>query len=66
MDSSTEAEVQKAFQKLQSGRTMFVVAHQLSIFISADLILFVEDGDVAERGTHQELLRKKGKYFESK
>lgn len=64
LDSSTEAEVQEAFQKLRSGRTLFVVAHRLSTIIDADLILFVKDGDIVERGTHQELLERKGEYFE--
>lgn len=64
MDSSTEAQVQEAFQMLRSGRTMFVVAHRLSTIMDADLILFIKDGDIVERGTHQELLRRKGEYFE--
>ncbi|KAF2260210.1 P-loop containing nucleoside triphosphate hydrolase protein [Lojkania enalia] len=64
MDSSTEAQVQKAFQMLRSGRTMFVVAHRLSTIMDADLILFIKDGDIVERGTHQELLGRKGEYFE--
>ncbi|KAF2020323.1 P-loop containing nucleoside triphosphate hydrolase protein [Aaosphaeria arxii CBS 175.79] len=64
MDSSTEAEVQEAFQKLRSGRTLFVVAHRLSTIVDADLILFVKDGDIVERGTHQELIERKGEYFE--
>jgi ABC-type multidrug transport system ATPase subunit len=63
MDSSTEAEVQEAFQKLRSGRILFVVAHRLSTIIDADLILFVKDGDIVERGTHQELIRRKREYF---
>ncbi|MCJ1360515.1 MAG: hypothetical protein MMC33_010523 [Icmadophila ericetorum] len=64
MDSSTEAQVQEAFRMLRSGRTMFVVAHRLSTIMDADLILFIKDGDIVERGTHQELLGRKGEYFE--
>lgn len=64
MDSSTEAQVQEAFQMLRSGLTMFVVAHRLSTIMDADLILFIKDGDIVERGTHQELLRREGEYFE--
>lgn len=43
---------------------MFVVAHRLSTIMDADLILFIKDGDIVERGTHQELLGRKGEYFE--
>jgi ABC-type multidrug transport system fused ATPase/permease subunit len=64
IDPLTEAEVQKAFKELRSERTTFVVAHRLSIIMEADLILFIEDGNIIESGTHQELLNKKGKYFE--
>jgi ABC-type multidrug transport system fused ATPase/permease subunit len=64
VDSSTEAQIQDAFQRLSSGRTTFVIAHRLSTIMSADLILVMDGGRVVERGSHFELLRKRGKYVE--
>ncbi|TLD19497.1 hypothetical protein E2P81_ATG07114 [Venturia nashicola] len=57
-------DAERLLQLLRSGRTMFVVAHRLSTIMDADLILFIKDGDIVERGTHQELLGRKGEYFE--
>ncbi|EKG20786.1 Putative ABC transporter protein [Macrophomina phaseolina MS6] len=62
VDSETEARIQEAFARLSAGRTTFVIAHRLSTVVSADLIVVVEDGEVVERGTHVELLRRKSKY----
>ncbi|OCL13668.1 hypothetical protein AOQ84DRAFT_282640, partial [Glonium stellatum] len=45
-------------------RTTFIIAHRLSTIINADLILFAKNGDIIERGTYQELLERKGEYFE--
>jgi ABC-type transport system involved in Fe-S cluster assembly fused permease/ATPase subunit len=64
VDSSTEQQIQEAFRKLSSGRTTFVVAHRLSTIVNADMILVIDKGEVIERGTHEELLLKAGKYFE--
>ncbi len=55
LDSQSEKIVQKALFKLMSGRTTFIIAHRLSTIVDADQILFVENGEITGRGTHQEL-----------
>jgi ABC-type transport system involved in Fe-S cluster assembly fused permease/ATPase subunit len=62
VDAETEATIQHAFKRLAAGRTTFVIAHRLSTIQHADLILVVNDGEIIERGTHEELFRMKGKY----
>ncbi|KAI7093535.1 hypothetical protein KC352_g39823, partial [Hortaea werneckii] len=62
IDAETESLIQKAFRRLTSGRTTFVVAHRLSTIQHADLILVVSDGKIVEHGPHEELFRKNGKY----
>lgn len=62
VDTRTEAIIQKAMDKLMTGRTSFVIAHRLSTIRNADLILVMKDGDIIESGSHDELLRKKGFY----
>ncbi len=64
VDTRTEHLVQQAMRRLTSGRTSFVIAHRLSTIKDADLILVMDHGDVAESGTHSELLRKGGLYAE--
>ncbi|MEE3333515.1 MAG: ABC transporter ATP-binding protein [Ruminococcus sp.] len=64
IDTLTEVRVQKAFRKLMRGRTSFVVAHRLSTIRESDMILVMKDGDIIEQGTHEELIGKKGFYFE--
>ena len=64
VDTRTEAQIQQAMRQLMRDKTCFVVAHRLSTIRSADLILVVKDGNVIERGTHQELMRLKGFYRE--
>jgi ABC-type multidrug transport system fused ATPase/permease subunit len=64
VDSLTEEKVQEAFKNLGAGRTMFVIAHRLSTTINADQILVMHNGEIIESGRHEELLAKKGKYFE--
>ena len=63
IDTRTEEKISDAFAFLMKGRTSFVVAHRLSTIVGADIILVMEKGKVAERGTHQELLAKKGAYY---
>ena len=62
VDILTEKRIQKAFEELTKNRTSFVIAHRLSTIQDSDLILVMEKGDIAEQGTHEELLRKGGIY----
>lgn len=62
IDAETEHLIQRAFRKLTSGRTTFVVAHRLSTIQHADQILVVSNGEIIERGTHAELIALGGKY----
>ncbi|MFA0814965.1 MAG: ABC transporter ATP-binding protein [Anaerofustis sp.] len=62
VDTRTEILIQKAMDKLMEGRTSFVIAHRLSTIRNADLILCINDGDIVEQGTHEELMAKGGFY----
>ena len=64
IDTETELLIQKAVAHLLKGRTSFVIAHRLSTVRAADVILVVKDGKIIERGTHKELLRARGHYYE--
>ncbi len=64
VDTRTEREIQAALERLLRGRTSFVIAHRLSTIRNADQVLFLRDGEVVERGTHEELLGRRGPYFE--
>lgn len=64
LDSASEAEVQQALTEALVGRTSIVVAHRLSTVRAADQILVVEDGRIVERGTHDQLLTRDGRYAE--
>ncbi|MBM6904687.1 ABC transporter ATP-binding protein [Collinsella tanakaei] len=64
IDTRTELQVQAAFDELMDGRTSFVVAHRLSTIRNADCILYMRDGQILERGTHDELLALGGSYAE--
>lgn len=62
VDTRTEVEIGKAMKKLMKGRTSFVIAHRLSTIRDADMILFMEKGNIIEQGNHKELLAKDGAY----
>ena len=63
LDTENESVVQEALDKARSGRTTIVIAHRLSTIRNADVIVTLEDGQVAEMGTHEELIQRKGLYF---
>jgi len=63
IDTRTEIKIQNAFGKLMEGRTSFIVAHRLSTIQNADIILVMKDGNIIEQGNHDELLKKKGFYY---
>jgi ATP-binding cassette subfamily B multidrug efflux pump len=64
VDTRTERLIQKAFDELLQGRTAFVIAHRLSTIVNADVILVLDQGRIIERGVHNELLAKKGFYYD--
>lgn len=64
IDTQTEALIQNAVDVVMKGRTTFMIAHRLSTVVNADIILVMKDGEIVEKGTHHELLEKKGYYFE--
>ena len=64
IDTMTEKKIQQAFDTLTEGKTAFIVAHRLSTVLNADEILVMKAGGIVERGTHTELLSKKGLYYE--
>ena len=64
LDTQSEAFIQKSLAVLMQERTTFVIAHRLSTIQKADLILVIEDGDIVERGKHEELIAAQGRYYE--
>ena len=64
VDTRTEIQIQEAMRKLMEGKTCFVIAHRLSTIRNADLILVIKQGEVVEKGTHEELMRADGEYFQ--
>lgn len=64
LDTESEAYIQESLRSLMKGRTTFVIAHRLSTIRQADQILVIENGKIAERGKHEELIEQKGRYFE--
>ncbi|MBK7631742.1 MAG: ABC transporter ATP-binding protein [Ignavibacteriales bacterium] len=64
LDMESESFIQESLKKLMKGRTTFVIAHRLSTIRQADQILVIEKGEIKERGTHSELIEKKGRYFD--
>ena len=64
LDTESEALIQKSLAQLMKARTTFVIAHRLSTIRRADLILVIEDGEIVERGKHDELIAKEGRYHQ--
>ncbi|MFA9290269.1 MAG: ABC transporter ATP-binding protein, partial [Solirubrobacteraceae bacterium] len=64
LDTHSESMIQKSLAQLMKGRTTFVIAHRLSTIRQATQILVIENGQIAEQGTHQDLIDKKGRYFD--
>ncbi len=63
LDTESETFIQESLKELMKGRTTFVIAHRLSTIRQADQILVIENGEIEEHGTHNELIEKKGRYF---
>ncbi len=64
IDTETEILLQKGLNELLKGRTSFIIAHRLSTIKNADCIMYVDKGDIIERGNHEELLAQKGEYYQ--
>ncbi len=64
VDTRTEKAIQDAMHSIMQGRTSIVIAHRLSTIRDSDLIVVMERGEIAESGSHEELLAKKGRYYE--
>ncbi len=64
LDTESEHYIQSSLKELMKGKTTFVIAHRLSTIRQADQILVIEDGEISERGKHDELIDKKGRYFD--
>jgi ATP-binding cassette subfamily B multidrug efflux pump len=63
VDTRTEVRIQKALLRLMQGRTSFVIAHRLSTIRDADNVIVINEGQIVEQGTHQQLLDKQGFFY---
>ena len=64
LDTESESFIQESLRTLMQGRTTFVIAHRLSTIRQASQILVIENGQIQESGKHEELIEKKGRYFQ--
>jgi len=62
LDSETEHEIQKDLKKLMKGRTSIIIAHRLSTIMNSDRIIVIEKGKIVQMGSHNELIKEKGRY----
>jgi ATP-binding cassette subfamily B protein len=63
IDTETEIALQEGLAKLLEGRTSFIIAHRLSTIKSADCIMYIDKGNIMEMGNHEQLMEKKGEYY---
>ena len=64
VDTETEQRIQHGIERMLSGRISFIIAHRLTTIRNADLIVFIDGGRIVEAGSHEELLKSRGRYFE--
>jgi ATP-binding cassette subfamily B protein len=64
VDTRTELHIQEAMLKLMNGRTSFIIAHRLSTIRGADMIMVIDNGMIVEKGSHEELIARRGRYYE--